>query len=61
MSYDPLANIYDRFAITARNSFGIVPFGLYTEKDPGGNRKAGHYWYRYFMQPELEWWVGIQL
>ncbi len=45
--------------ITSRNSFGIVPFGLYTEKDPGGNRKAGQYWYRYFMQPELDWWVGI--
>ena len=22
-----------------KNSFGIVPFGLYTEKDPGGDRK----------------------
>jgi hypothetical protein len=29
------------------------------KKDPGGNRKAGEYWYRYFMEPELEWWVGI--
>ena len=28
-------------------------------KDPGGNRKAGNYWYRYFMQPDPEWWVGI--
>jgi hypothetical protein len=45
--------------IAERNSFGIVPFGLYSEKDPGGNRKTGKYWYRYFMQPELEWWVGI--
>jgi hypothetical protein len=45
--------------IASRNSFGIVPFGLFTEKDPGGNRKAGDYWYRYFMQPELDWWVGI--
>jgi hypothetical protein len=42
-----------------KNSFGIVPFGLYTRKDPGGNRKIGKYWYRYFMQPELSWWVGI--
>jgi hypothetical protein len=42
-----------------RNSFGIVPFGLYTKEDPGGNRKMGEYWYRYFMQPELSWWVGI--
>lgn len=45
--------------ITSRNSFGIVPFGLYSDKDPGGNRRAGQYWYRYFMQPELSWWVGI--
>lgn len=43
--------------LSQKNSFGIVPWGLY-EKDPGGNRKVGGYWYRYFMQPELEWWVG---
>jgi hypothetical protein len=42
-----------------KNSFGIVPFGLYLQEDPGGNRKIGKYWYRYFMQPELSWWVGI--
>jgi hypothetical protein len=42
-----------------KNSFGIVPFGLYSSKDPGGNRKAGSYWYRYFMTPDPEWWVGI--
>ncbi len=45
--------------LSAKNSFGIVPFGLFTGKDPGGNRKAGSYWYRYFMQPDPEWWVGI--
>lgn len=45
--------------LSSNNSFGIVPFGLYSGKDPGGSRKAGDYWYRYFMQPELEWWVGI--
>ena len=42
-----------------KSSFGIVPFGLYTDEDPGGNRREGKYWYRYFMQPELSWWVGI--
>jgi len=42
-----------------RNSFGIVPFGLYTGEDPGGDRKVGNLWYRYFMQPKLSWWVGI--
>ncbi len=45
--------------LSERNSFGIVPFGLYSGKDPGGNRQAGIYWYRYFMQPDPEWWVGI--
>jgi hypothetical protein len=45
--------------LSQRNNFGIVPFGLYTGKDPGGGRKVGEYWYRYFMQPELDWWVGI--
>jgi hypothetical protein len=45
--------------ISGKNSFGIVPFGLFSGKDPGGNRKAGNYWYRYFMQPDPEWWVGI--
>ncbi|MGM0377261.1 MAG: glycoside hydrolase family 9 protein [Bacteroidota bacterium] len=45
--------------ISQKNSFGIIPFGLYTGKNPGGNRKIGEYWYRYFMQPELSWWVGI--
>jgi hypothetical protein len=49
---------YLRF-MSDKNSFGIVPFGLYEAKDPGGNRKEGPYWYRYFMQPELSWWVGI--
>lgn len=46
-------------ALASKNSFGIVPWGLYENTDPGGNRKIGDYWYRYFMQPEGEWWVGI--
>lgn len=45
--------------LSEKNSFGIVPWGLYAKENPGGNRKVGAYWYRYFMQPELEWWVGI--
>lgn len=52
------ANQYLSF-LSRRNAFGIIPFGLYSQKDPGGDRKVGDYWYRYFMQPELEWWVGI--
>ncbi len=45
--------------LSGKNSFGIVPWGLYEKNDPGGNRKTGEYWYRYFMEPELDWWVGI--
>ncbi len=41
-----------------RSAFGIAPFGLYS-KDPGGNRRIGDYWYRYFMEPDQHWWVGI--
>jgi hypothetical protein len=46
-------------ALSSKNTFGIMPWGLYENEDPGGNRKIGDYWYRYFMQPELEWWVGV--
>jgi hypothetical protein len=52
------ANQYLLF-MSQRNSFGIIPYGLFSGKDPGGNRKVGNYWYRYFMHPELSWWVGI--
>ena len=52
------ANQYLSF-MAQKNSFGIVPYGLFSKQDPGGNRKVGNYWYRYFMQPELSWWVGI--
>ena len=45
--------------LAKRTSFGIVPYGLFTKVDPGGNKLAGEYYYRYFMQPELDWWVGI--
>jgi len=46
-------------SVAEKNAFGIVPFGLFSDADPGGNRKAGNYWYRYFMVPNPEWWVGI--
>jgi hypothetical protein len=44
-----------------RNSFGIVPYGLFSVEDPGGNRKVDHYWYRYFMPsyPLDRWFVGV--
>jgi len=46
-------------AISEQNSFGIVPFGFYGGEDPGGNRRVGNYWYRFFMEPNRSWWVGI--
>lgn len=46
------------WAISKRNSFGIVPHGFYAKQDPGGGRRIGDYWYRYFMPPK-DWWVGI--
>jgi hypothetical protein len=47
-----------------RSAFGTIPFGLYTKEDPGGNRRIGSYWYRWFMKrrnetPTEDWWVGI--
>lgn len=45
--------------MSQKNSFGIIPYGLFFKQDPGGNRKVGKYWYRYFMHPKLSWWVGI--
>jgi hypothetical protein len=47
-----------------RSGLGILPFGLYAT-DPGGNRRVGKLWYRWFMKPRGEesadetWWVGI--
>lgn len=52
------ANQYLSF-FAHRNSFGIIPFGLFSKENPGGDRRVGAYWYRYFMHPELSWWVGI--
>jgi hypothetical protein len=46
-------------AMAQRNSYGIVPFGFYANEDPGGERRIGPYWYRYFMRPGDGWWVGI--
>ncbi|MCU0913195.1 MAG: glycoside hydrolase family 9 protein [Planctomycetes bacterium] len=47
--------------MSKRNGFGIVPHGFFSKTDPGGNRRIGDYWYRYFMPPGSgsSWWVGI--
>jgi hypothetical protein len=54
-------------AMAGRTGFGIVPFGFYGDSDPGGGRRIGQLWYRWFMKPGgdgsipwyNEWWVGI--
>ena len=51
-------------AMAGRSAFETMPFGLYSGSDPGGGRRAGDYWYRWFMKPGGEtpaddWWVGI--
>jgi hypothetical protein len=62
---DALSRHVDHLAVMAgHGAFGTVPFGLYTGKDPGGNRRIGDYWYRWFMQDhdersDSDWWVGI--
>ncbi|MDP4175062.1 MAG: glycoside hydrolase family 9 protein [Bacteroidota bacterium] len=45
--------------VSKNNIFGIIPYGLYSKNDTGGGRRFGKYYYRYFMEPELNWWVGI--
>jgi hypothetical protein len=47
-----------------RSGLGIVPYGLYAAGDPGGNRRIGSYWYRWFMEisgtaAAEQWWVGM--
>jgi hypothetical protein len=45
---------------SGRNSFGLIPYGLFPEGYPHGNRKIDRYWYRYFMYSRPGgWWVGI--
>jgi hypothetical protein len=40
------------FFMSQKNSFGIIPYGLFNQQDTIGNKKVGNYWYRYFDQPE---------
>lgn len=51
--------------MSGKSAFQTIPFGLYAGANPGGNRRMGSYWYRFFMKTEGEyadaptWWVGI--
>ena len=44
--------------LAARNAFGMVPFGLYRHP-VGGDRQLGKFWYRWFMEANPDWYVGI--
>ncbi len=44
--------------MTARNAFGIVPYGLY-RRQQGGHRRVGRFWYRWFYEENPDWYVGI--
>jgi hypothetical protein len=51
-------------AMSDRSAFGTIPFGLYQGSDPGGDRRVGKLWYRWFMRTHnetsfAEWWVGV--
>jgi hypothetical protein len=51
-------------SFSARSAYGTIPYALYVGADPGGNRRLGDYWYRWFMKPHGEgkpadWWVGV--
>jgi hypothetical protein len=46
-------------SMCAKSVFGIAPFGLFIGKNPGGNRRIGSLYYRYFMNTDQWWWVGI--
>lgn len=41
-----------------KNAFGLLPYAVYGTPD-AAVRRAGCYGYRYFMNPSLDWWVGI--
>jgi len=51
--------------MAGRSAFGTIPFGVYYNADPGGDRRIGPHWYRWFMKVKGEnplapdWWVGI--
>ena len=45
--------------ISDRNAFGLLPYEVYARETPGSRELGGGYSYKYFMNPSLSWWVGI--
>ena len=45
--------------ISNRNAFGLMPYEIYAKETPASRHLGGGYWYKYFMDPSLQWWVGI--
>ncbi len=58
-AFDTWANNFIGY-FDKKSSYGIVPMALYAD-DPGGNRKAGEYYYRwcYVNRENDYWWNGI--
>jgi hypothetical protein len=44
--------------LARRGPFGAIPYGLYRSR-PQGGRELGSFWYRWFMEANPEWYVGI--
>jgi len=42
-----------------KNAFGLLPYEIYTKETSASRQLDGGYWYKYFMNPALSWWVGI--
>jgi hypothetical protein len=56
---------HDRYEVRQVETIRVILEGSmkktgddFGDSDPGGHRRMGSYWYRYFMGPE-DWWVGI--
>jgi len=47
------------FDYCQKEQFRNCSFRPFYERRSGRYKRAGDYWYRYFMPPEAEWWVGI--
>ena len=45
--------------LSARNAFGLLPYEIYAREASGSRELGGGYRYKYFMDPSLSWWVGI--
>ena len=45
--------------IANKNAFGLMPYEIYAKETDASRKLDGGYRYKYFMNPTLSWWVGI--